>query len=88
MKLKKETLDVATFSEDADKSNRISINGKLLEEWLKAEAGRSACTFCCETASKEVECRTVELEGRIYEAIPSRLIIAAAFKVASELLLQ
>ena len=60
-------------------SNQILFNGKLLEDLIPgAKAGESSCASCCDLLGKDIICRTVEHEGSTYEAIPERLIRAAA----------
>jgi hypothetical protein len=60
-------------------SNQILFNGIPLEELLPgAAAGENACASCCDLLGQETSCRTIEHEGKIYEAIPERLIRAAA----------
>jgi hypothetical protein len=44
--LEQQALDTETFRRDVDASNRIWVNDRLLEDWLGAEVGASACTYC------------------------------------------
>ena len=53
-----------------------------MEEWLDATVGSSPCCSVC----GESECRTVEVRGTTFEAIPERLILKAALIASSELL--
>ena len=55
---------------------------KALEEWLEGRVGSSRCCSVC----GESECRTVEVGGTTYEAIPENLILKAALIASSELL--
>lgn len=72
----KETLLEA---EDIRQSNRILFNGRSLEDIIPGMMdGESSCASCCDLIGKDVVCRTVEFEGTVYEAIPERLIRAAA----------
>ena len=80
--LEKDVLSLASFKKDPSQSNRIWINNRPLETWLNAEAGQSKCCDVCGDA----ECRTVEIEGQVYEAIPANVIIKAGLVAASQLL--
>ncbi len=80
--LEKHELTPGAFQQDPSKSNRILINGRLLEEWLGLKAGQSPCCGPCGDA----ECRTVEGNGKIYETIPAELIVKAGLLVASQML--
>jgi hypothetical protein len=53
-----------------------------LEEWLDGRVGRSPC---CDVCGDE-ECRTLELDGLIFEAIPAGLIVQAGIMAASRLI--
>ncbi len=77
--LDKKVVTQEVFTRDALASNRIWINDRPLEEWLGADVGHSLCCDVCGDA----ECRTVEVEGEIYEAIPSDVIIRAGLVAAS-----
>lgn len=67
------------FKADPSASNRIWIAGRPLEEWLSAEIGSSRCCSVC----GESNCRTVEVEGTVFEAIPEDLIVRAALIAAA-----
>lgn len=85
--LERKALDAETCGKDISQSNRILINGRLLEEWLGAASGRSSCESCCEKLDSDgVECRTVEVDGRVFETIPAELIVKAGLQAASELM--
>ena len=75
-------IDAISFKANPTESNRVWISGKPMEEWLGANVGSSACCSVCGTS----ECRTVELQGKTYEAIPEGLFIKAALVAASHLL--
>lgn len=60
-------------------SNLILFNGKPLEEWLAARTTESHCQSCCEMVGEQVNCRAVEIDGKVYEAIPEALIRGAAY---------
>jgi hypothetical protein len=74
-------LDEATFHANTLESNRITIAGKPLEHWIGGMAGSSECCSVCGTNP----CRTVEVGGVAYEAIPEALIVKAALRAAAEL---
>jgi hypothetical protein len=79
--LEREKLSVTKFRIDPSQSNRIWIGDHLLEEWIGASVGRS---HCCDVCGPH-DCRTVEVEGQIYETIPAELIIKAGLLAASQL---
>lgn len=80
--LETRAIDDATFRAAPAESNRIWIGGKPMEEWLGAQAGNSPCCEVC----GDLPCRTMELHGQTYEAIPEDLIVKAAMVAASELI--
>ncbi len=80
--LEKEALSDAQFSQDPLRSNRIWLNGLPLEEWLGGTVGHSPCCDVCGPA----ECRTVEVGGQVYEAIPADLIVKAGLTAVLEIL--
>jgi Domain of unknown function (DUF2703) len=67
------------FQADPSESNRIWIGGRPLEEWLGAKVASSRCSSVC----GDSQCRTVEIEDTIFEAIPQELLIKAALIAAS-----
>ena len=71
-----------SFKADPSASNRIWIAGRPLEEWLSAGVGSSRCCSVC----GESECRTVEVGGAVFEAIPEDLILRAALIAAAQVL--
>lgn len=77
--LEKEILSCEAFRKDPLQSNAIFLNGRPLEEWLEASRGASPCCDVC----GPVACRTVEVDGRVYEVIPAELIVKAAFLAVS-----
>lgn len=79
--LVKKELSLSEFKKEPLKSNQIWINNKLLEEYLEAKTGKSKCCDVCGPN----DCRTVEIEGEIFESIPAELIIKAALLAAAEL---
>lgn len=75
-------IDEQSFKANPSESNRIWIAGKPLEEWLSARVGNSPCCSVC----GESPCRTVEVEGTMFETIPEDLLIKAALVASSQLL--
>jgi hypothetical protein len=82
--LEKHAIDQATFSENPLQSNQISIDGRTIEEWLGATTGQSLCCGPC----GDSECRTLNVNGQTYEAIPETLILRAGLLAAAEKLRQ
>lgn len=72
-------LDMAAFQADPDQSNRIWIGERPLEQWLEGRVGHSTCCGVC----GDEPCRTLELEGQTYEAIPAALIVQAGIQAAA-----
>lgn len=81
VRLEKEELSVSEFKKKPLQSNRILINDRLLEDWIGGEVGHSSCCDVCGPS----ECRTLEVDGKIYEVIPAGLIIKAGLIAASAL---
>lgn len=79
--LEKQELSVAEFKKDPSQSNQIWLNNRLLEDWIGGEVGHSPCCDVCGPS----ECRTVEVEGQVYETIPAEIIIKAALSAAAQL---
>ena len=71
-----------SFKADPSASNRIWIAGRALEEWLGARVGSSRCCSVC----GESECRTLEIGGAVFEAIPEDLILRAALVAAAQVI--
>lgn len=68
-------------SEAISQSNQLLFNGALLEELLpEVRAFENRCESCCELIGQEVNCRAVEADGEVLEAIPAALIYRAALK--------
>jgi len=80
--LEKKTLSHSTFLKDPLESNRIWIAGEPLEKWLSATTGQSKCCSTC----GDSDCRTVTIDGKIYEAIPTELIVKAGLLASAQLL--
>jgi hypothetical protein len=75
-------IDERSFKVNPSESNRIWIAGKPMEQWLAASVGSSPCCSVCGTS----ECRTVQVEGTTFEAIPEKLFLRAALVAAAQLL--
>lgn len=80
--LEKKALSASTFSKDPLQSNRIWIAEKPIEDWIQATMGKSPCCSTC----GDSECRTVTVDGKTYEAIPSELIVKAGLLAGAQLL--
>ncbi len=78
--LEKVAVNSTEFSKDPLESNRIWISGKPIEEWLGATIGKSRCSGPC----GEAECRTITVDGRVYTAIPSELIVKAGLLAGAQ----
>jgi len=77
----KEELTLEAFKDAPAASNRIRLNGRLLEDWL---GGRSGASACCDACGDE-ECRTVVVDGEVYESVPAALVVKAGLAAASAL---
>ena len=75
-------IDEDSFKAEPSASNRIWVADRPLEEWLGARVGGSRCCSVCDDS----ECRTVELNGTAFEAIPEELILKAALLAAAQML--
>ena len=82
---KKIPLDPAICAKDISQSNRIWVGHRTLEEWLGAKVGKTPCSFCCAELGHNVQCRTVEVEGHVYETIPANLIVKVGLLAAASL---
>jgi len=83
--LEEKALSIDACIKDISQSNRIWIAERSLEEWLDAKVGKSLCSTCCGELGENVECRTVEIAGKIYEAIPADLILQVGLLAAAEI---
>ena len=75
-------LDLKAFEAAPIESNRIWIADQPLEAWIGADVGGTRCCTVC----GDNDCRTLELDGTTFEAIPERLIVKAGLAAASSLL--
>ncbi len=72
--LETRVIDMETFKGKPSESNRIWIEGRPIEEWVGASVGESKCCSVCGDSN----CRTLEVGGAAFEAIPEELILKAA----------
>jgi hypothetical protein len=79
--LEKKGLSVSEFKKDPLQSNRIWINNRPIEDYIEAKVGESSCCDVCGPHA----CRTVEIGEKVYETIPSEIIIKAGIAIASQL---
>lgn len=80
--LEEQVISQASFQADPSESNRVWISGRPMEDWLGARVGSTPCCSVC----GDSECRTVEVGGTTFEALPEQLIIRAALVAASTLI--
>lgn len=80
--LETRTIDEKSFRANPSESNRVWIAGRPMEEWLGGKVGASRCCSVC----GESPCRTIEVEGTEFEAIPEYLFLKAALVAASHML--
>jgi hypothetical protein len=74
-------VDEASFLASPLESNRIWLADRPMEDWLSGTVGKSPCCSVCGDA----DCRTVEIQGTVFETIPERLIIKAGLLAAAEI---
>ncbi|MCS7249619.1 MAG: DUF2703 domain-containing protein [candidate division WOR-3 bacterium] len=79
--LKKEEISLSEFEKDPLKSNEILINNIPIENYLSGKIGQSPCCSVCGPS----QCRTLEINGKVYETITADIIIKAAFLAVSQL---
>lgn len=77
------TLDRDSFGEAPSESNRIWVAGQPLEDWVGAQVSASQCSSVCGDHS----CRTLDVDGTTYEAVPETLIVKAGVAAAAALLI-
>ncbi|MEM1582726.1 MAG: DUF2703 domain-containing protein [Candidatus Bathyarchaeia archaeon] len=80
--LEKDEFSLSEFYENPLESNRIWIEGRPIEEWLNGNTGQSPC---CDNCSPH-ECRTIEVEEKVYETITSDLVVKAGMFAALNLI--
>ena len=75
--LEKEQISDTEFQKDPLQSNKIWINDRLLEDWIGGKVGHSPCCDVCGPH----DCRTVEIQGQVYDTIPAEVIIKLDFQL-------
>lgn len=80
--LEKTELSVSEFKKNPLQSNRIWISNRSLEDWIEGRIDKSPCCDVCGPS----ECRTLEVDGKVYEAIPSDIIVQAGLLAAAEIM--
>ena len=81
-------LDIEVILDEQTKvqeEDHILINGKALENLLGGKLVKRQCASCPSADGEIKEYNTLELDGTLYEIIPSALIIKAGLLAASEL---
>lgn len=70
------------FAKNCAESNRIWLNDKPIEEILGATVGTSKCSGECAAHKADAQCRTMIVEGKTFEAVPTELIVKAGLMSA------
>lgn len=81
VQVSKTSLTAEQFTRDPSESNRIWVGDSPLEKILDAKTGDSPCCGSCGDSN----CRTMVVDGRTYETIPSELIVRAGLRAAADL---
>lgn len=58
-------------------SNTVLINGITIESILDGSVSENYCHSCSCLAGKGSNCRTIEVKGKSYEAIPKEIVMKA-----------
>jgi len=75
---KVEFKEILLSEKEIPESNLILLNGIPIENILpKARKSENCCISCCEILGTATQCRTIERDGRTYEAIPAAMIRVA-----------
>ena len=82
VRLEKTELSVSEFKKNPLQSNQIWIDNRLLEDWIEGKTSKSPCCDVCGPS----ECRTLEVKGKVYEAIPADAIVQAGLLAAARVL--
>ncbi len=80
--LEKDSLSKSEFEKNPLRSNRILFNGIPLEDYIGGKTGKSSCCDAC----GPVECRTLEVDKKQYETVPSEIIVKAGLIAAAQML--
>lgn len=78
--LEKKDISVERFKKDPLSSNQILINGLPLEDWLNAKLGHTPCCDLC----APYECRTLEIDGKVFEVPTADLIVQAGIEAVKD----
>ena len=71
--------------DDISQSNQVLFNGVPLEEILpRARKAESCCASCEDLLGLPTLCRTIEYQGKTYEAIPPQLIREAVYQIIDQ----
>ncbi|MFU8891972.1 MAG: DUF2703 domain-containing protein [Anaerosomatales bacterium] len=65
-------------------SNRVLVNGRLVEEWLDGSAAMTECASCGDLVGESVCCRSYEIDGLASDSL-SAADIARAIRAAAGL---
>lgn len=82
IELEKQKISVEEFKQEPLESNMIYIEDKPIEKWIGGVVGQSQCCDVC----GPTDCRTIRVDGKSYERIPSELIIKAGLRATSDLI--
>ncbi len=82
VRLTESQLSADEFGNAPLESNRITLLGRDLEEWVGGETGQSQCCDVC----GDNDCRTVNVAGETYETIPADMVVRAGLLAAADLL--
>jgi len=82
VRVEKDELSGDEFQKDSLSYNQIFINDSPLENWIGGRVGQSPCCDVCGSS----ECRTIEIGGETFEAIPAYLIVKAGLNAALQMM--
>ena len=77
--LETRAIDRSDFAAAPEESNRIFVAGRPLEEWIGASTSASECCSVCGAN----QCRTVDVDGSVFETVPAALIVKAGLIAAA-----
>ncbi|MBN2543146.1 DUF2703 domain-containing protein [bacterium] len=86
VELEADEINKEDFLKDPTQANVIWLADKRIEDWLSADIGKAKCDKLSTELGKDIECRTIMLDGKTYDSIPSELIVKAALLASSEML--
>jgi uncharacterized membrane protein YraQ (UPF0718 family) len=77
--IKVELNEIKLDASRLNESNAVFINGRSVEEWLKAKRGSSNCPSCSDLVGQASCCRTVVTpDGEEHEALSEAVLLKAA----------